>query len=440
MQAKQTGLRVGVCGVGSFSRHFIPLFKAHPSVREVVLCDLDEEKLASRAKEFSIEMTYRSLDDLCETDVDCIAIFTQNWLHGPQAVQALRAGKDVYSAVPSAITMEEIRDLVDAVNESGRIYMIGETSYYYPNAIYCRKRFRDGDFGRVVYAEGEYYHDFDHGLYDVYKWRGGADWKKYAGSPPMYYPTHSVSMIVSVTGARANSVSALGWIDDHPDGLFRADRNIWHNRFSNESARFRMSDRSIARINEFRRIGHPGTCGLSMYGTRASFEEQSGFPDGVGKTRVWAEKEREKSIRLDEVLDCSGVAVEAADVGDAAGSAPGSRAGDREDASSGDDMAVVTSDDGTHLGVSAVHDVGRLPAAYIGMPNGHNGSHQFLIDDFVISCVERTLPPNNVWEAARYLVPGLIAHESALQEGTLLDVPDFGDPPESGKSWIRKSR
>lgn len=40
-------------------------------------------------------------------------------------------------------------------------------------------------------------------------------------------------------------------------------------------------------------------------------------------------------------------------------------------------------------------------------------------------------PPNNVWAAARYLVPGLIAHESALRGGVLMDVPDFGEPPES---------
>ncbi len=85
-----------------------------------------------------------------------------------------------------------------------------------------------------------------------------------------------------------------------------------------------------------------------------------------------------------------------------------------------------------------MHDVGRLPSSYVGMPNGHNGSHQFLIDDFVTACAHRILPPNNVWDVARYLVPGLVAHESALQEGTVLEVPDFGDAPESGKTWRRR--
>ena len=43
--------------------------------------------------------------------------------------------------------------------------------------------------------------------------------------------------------------------------------------------------------------------------------------------------------------------------------------------------------------------------------------------------VNRDLPPNHVWAAARYCAPGLVAHESAQKDGIMLDVPDFGEPP-----------
>ena len=101
-------IRIGICGVGVFADSFIPLFKAHPGVENVVLCDLDAEKLAAKCAKFQVEDRCSSLDELCETDVDAIAIITQHHLHGPQAVQVLEAGKHVYSAVPSAITLEEI--------------------------------------------------------------------------------------------------------------------------------------------------------------------------------------------------------------------------------------------------------------------------------------------------------------------------------------------
>ena len=98
------GIRVGVCGTGAFARHFIPLFKAHPAVDQVVLCDLDAEKLRENAERFEIPDTCPSLDALCALDVDAVAIITQPHLHGPQAVQTLKSGKHVYSAVPSAVS------------------------------------------------------------------------------------------------------------------------------------------------------------------------------------------------------------------------------------------------------------------------------------------------------------------------------------------------
>ena len=78
-----------------------------------------------------------------------------------------------------------------------------------------------------------------------------------------------------------------------------------------------------------------------------------------------------------------------------------------------------------------MHPVHRLPRQFRGLPNGHRGSHQFLVDDFVRAAVDGVLPPNNAWAAARYMLPGLAAHESALRGGELLEIPDLGDPPSA---------
>jgi len=403
-------VRIGICGTGAFSRHFIPLFKAHPAVGEVVLCDLDAGKLREKQDEFEIARGCPSLDALCRADVDAIAIFTQPHLHGPQAVQALRSGKHVYSAVPSAVSMDEITALVKAVEDTSRVYLIGETSVYYPSAIYCRERFRKGDLGRIVYGEGEYYHDWEHGLVDVYKWRHGDEWRRYTNKPPFYYPTHSTSMIVSVTGAHVTHVCGMGFVDDNEDEFYGQDDNVWHdNPFSNETMLCRMSDGSMARINEFRRIGHPGTVGLSLYGTEASFEEQA-LPSAArqrpGDVRCnWSTRNRDTCVDLTDLLACSGVA----------------------DSGTAGQMAAVTGADGTHKGASRIHPVHLLPKEYRGLGNGHRGSHQFLIHDFVTACVSGTPPElTNVWQAARYLVPGLVAHESARNGSPLVEVPDFG--------------
>lgn len=390
-------IKVGVCGTGSFADCFIPLIKAHPEVSKVILSDLDQLKLKEKAKKWDIKDTCPSLEELCQTDVDAIFIFTQNDRHGPQAVHALKCGKHVYSAVPSGISMEEISSLVKTVEDTGLTYMIGETSYYYPCAIYCRDRYQKGDFGEIVYSEGEYIHDFSHGLYEVSKWRFGKDWEKHAGSPPMFYPTHSVSMVVSVTGAYATHVSGMGFVDKNADNLFGKDKNIYKNPFSNETAMCKMSDGSVARFNEFRRAGHPGAVSMSMFGTKGSYEQQY-------KSHLWMTAEAKTTVDISDLLNIADV----------------KKINDKN-------TVEIKGGELFESKTSKIHPIHLLPKEYNGLPNGHKGSHQFLIHEFVTACVSKAQPINNVWQAARYLVPGLIAHESAMQGGVLLEVPDFGD-------------
>lgn len=409
------GLQVGIVGTGAFAQGFIPLFKAHPLVERVVLCDLDAEKLARSAARYEIRDTSPSLDDLCGSGVDAVCLFTQNWLHGPQAVEALEAGKHVYSAVPPGISVDEIEKLVAAASAPGAVYMLGETSYYYPGVLYCRERYAQGAFGHIVYGQAEYYHDWDHGLYEVARWRGGDNWRATAGIPPMYYPTHSTSQIISVTGAHMTRVSCQGFRDRHEDGIYAA--NDWGNAFSNQSALYGMSDGSVCRINEFRRVGHPGCVRMNLQGTEGGFEQSAGGA-------AWMRKDGTRVENLDRLLACTGQPAPAR------GSGPVSGDPVSNDPVNSDPMSKVTASDGTHLGVSAMHPVERLPEAFAGLPNGHAGSHQFLVDDFVQSCVNGTLPPNNAWDAARYTLPGLVAHESSLRGGELLPVPDLGDPPK----------
>lgn len=82
-----------------------------------------------------------------------------------------------------------------------------------------------------------------------------------------------------------------------------------------------------------------------------------------------------------------------------------------------------------NAGYASVHPVHRLPESFLRLHNGHMGSHQFLADDFVRAVTTRTLPPVNAWEAAKYCVPGLVAHQSALANGQAMDIPDLGEPP-----------
>lgn len=397
-------IKIGIVGT-SFGANFIPLFRAHPNVRAVAIADLLDERLQYAQDLHGTMETFHTLDEMLASDVDAVCIFTQRWMHAPQAVQCMRAGKHVYSAVPAAVTLEEMGALIDTVKSTGQMYMLGETSYYYPAALYCRERFARGEFGDFVFGEAEYMHDMSHGFYEAYMWANGDAWKKFASFPPMLYSTHTASMIVSTTNQRLTRVSCLGYKDRSDDAVFLRDVSAWQNEYSNETALFRTSNGGMARLNEFRRIGwsenaRSASVRLSLYGTDASYEEQSG-----GKT--WNTRESEEPEDVTALLLCEQVEVSEAE-----------RAGLHEE---------LIRD--FHTGFARIHPKERLPQAFFRLNNGHEGSHQFLVDDFVRACVTMQLPPNNVWQAARYNVPGMIAHQSALRDGESLPIPDFGDAP-----------
>ena len=403
-------MKIGIVGMGGFSDDFVKLFSIHPGVEEVVVADLDESRLHKAMEKYNITRGYTSYEALLEDakDVDSIAIFTQRHLHGPMVIKALKAGKHVYSAVPIGCTLEEIEEIVKLCGETRQIYMMGETCYYYPCAIYCREKYVTGEMGKFVYGESQYYHDICE-MYGDYQRSGGEMWRRVAGIPPMFYPTHSISMLFSAINEHAVKVSCMGYRDNHEDAIFGEDKNNWENPFSNETAIFQMSGGGVARINEFRRVGinKPSSYITCFYGEKGAYEcsiTNHSYQRGVASGE-------------EPYVEDVGPLVNTIDY--------------NEDLKNGTmDMTKDPISIKYIQGPAKIQDYARLPKSFREtVSRNHYNSHPFLVDDFVRAVKTGKLPPNNAWESARYMIPGLIAHESALRSGELLDVPDLGDAP-----------
>jgi predicted dehydrogenase len=69
---------------------------------------------------------------LKDGQVDAVLIASRNQYHGPQSLAALRAGKHVFVEKPMAITIQECRELCDAVEESGRHLTVGFNRRFAP--------------------------------------------------------------------------------------------------------------------------------------------------------------------------------------------------------------------------------------------------------------------------------------------------------------------
>jgi predicted dehydrogenase len=439
------GFKIGILGLGSFGRRFIELFQAHPLCDEVVLCELREDVLAEQAGKHEVRRTTTSFDEMLSWDIDAVAVFTQRWLHAPQAIKALRHGKRVYSAVPAGIAVDELDELVKTVEETGLTYALGETSFYRPQTIWCRREFAKGRFGRFVYGEGQYHHNMAHFYAPFYS--NGPEWQRYASVPPIWYISHSAAHVLSVTMSRFTRVTCHGWRDDSfdEDGVFDESVSIFGNPFSNQTAFFRTADGGCARINEFRRTA-AGESRQSIIGSLAAYEEQCN--PAAGQLTVQMQMDGTEG-EMKESAQSQAVFTEVQWKGDPHGDDGrfDHNLAQRFWGTAKTDLTAIHRLDGVditednlgnlprevlgrrHLGVSVVHEVERLPEEFVGLPNGHCGSHQFLVQDFLEAMDTGKLPPNHVWAAARYSIGGAVAHESAKHDGESLPVPDLGMPP-----------
>lgn len=413
------GISIGLVGLGSFGSCFAPLFKNHPLVSRIGLCDREPALLAKFANDpfyrdkLDPRDCYDSLDAICRADFDALAIITQPWLHAPQCIQAMESGKDVYSAVPIIWIPDddEILDwcdkLVATVRRTGQRYMLGETTFYHPQSMYCRRKAREGAFGDFVYAEGEYLHDVDGwcNLRQVQHARttsaSGKEWlpardrylRRGVRTGPMHYPTHSTSGPVSVMGAHAVTVNAHGSRNRTSDPFFE------EYAFSNEMALFRMSNGAAVRILEMRET--PGLVGTDseafrIFGTRGAFSENRWFqtdrPSFPNPDMTKLPKPTCVTLTPAEMFDLLPPEVQLA-------------------------FKQVKHRD---LDESKLLSIDFTP-------EGHGGSHPYLVHEFVSAVAARRQPAINVWEAVRYMAMGVAAHQSALQDGATVKVADWGD-------------
>lgn len=398
-------IRIGFVGCGQFCRHFVPLFKAHPAVEYIALCDKFRERAEDYMQKFGADKIFDTYDEMVTSgEVNTIAIFSQRDTHGEMAIKALKNNKNVYSAVPMATTIEEIEEIVRLVKETGLTYSMGETGIYRPASIFCRQKFASGEIGDLVYAEAQYNHDMER-LYDVYKYTEGDDWKKMAGMPPFMYPTHSTSMVLSATKAHAVKVAAFGFEDNVDKDIFGKGQNYWDNPFSNTSMLLKMSDNSVVRISENRRIAWhvPETYITSFNGTKASYE---------------------CSLLNHSYIKMKGKTVDYEDVSDLLNPIELTK-------HKGEDEFMQKAVNGEwSQGEAPIQIVKRLPKEFESIKTGHAGTHKFMVDDFCQAYVTGKLSPTNAWQASRYNIPGLTAHKSAMQGGAMLEIKDLGNPPE----------
>lgn len=258
-------IRVGIVGYGVCKFGAAFGFQDHPNVEVVAVSDLIPERKGGLAKVCRCEKTYESLEILVkDSRIEAVFIATDAPNHVKHCIDALNHGKHVMVAVPATFgSIEQGEQLLETVERTGLKYMMAETSAYRANCHAMRQVYQSGGFGRLVYSEGEYFHNFSKPIGSFKNWR--------IGLPPMWYVTHSSAFYVHVTGERMTEVSCAGFNAGTKE--YQPENNRYKNPFTDEIALFRTSEGGASRMVVAWGVeGHHGEMGR-VFGERGSMLE-----------------------------------------------------------------------------------------------------------------------------------------------------------------------
>lgn len=197
-------LKVGIAGQRGLS--YLLGFQQDPRTEVVAFCDINEDVLLEQANKHHIPKTYRIYEDMLASDIDIAVVATPMQLHFQHTLAALLAGKHVFCEVTAASTMEELFWLAEAVEKSGKVYMMTENYLYIPQVQQILAMARAGLFGRLYFGEGEYIHNLESVA------GTGGYWRHYwqLGRRGLFYPTHSLGPVMKWMDDHVTAVSCFG--------------------------------------------------------------------------------------------------------------------------------------------------------------------------------------------------------------------------------------
>jgi predicted dehydrogenase len=296
-------------------------------------------------------------------DFDAVLLATFCPAHADDAIACLKAGKHVLSEVTSFHTMEEGVRLVEAVEKSGKVYNLAENYPFSAANMWLARKWREGFFGDLMYAEYEYVHEVRALSYvyidntPIQPGNHAHSWRSWLNFH--YYNTHSLGPMMHITGLRPTRVVALPaavTLSGYPTEALHGMGGITPSLIN-------MSNGSVVR---------------NLMGATTSDSHHQ---------RIWG-------------------TLAAAEIGHGQFN-----------------VRVGASGSGTELHVIPQwDDLGELAAQ-----TGHGGGDFWVLYYFARHILFGQPGPFDIYGASDCTIPGILAYRSSAENGKPYDIPDFRD-------------
>ncbi|MBM4039491.1 MAG: Gfo/Idh/MocA family oxidoreductase [Planctomycetes bacterium] len=206
MSKKRSIARIGIIGGGKFGEMHLRAFtqlERDGQAKLVALCDINEELLAKRHREYGVKGYTDYAEMLAKEDLDGVTVVTPDHLHRRFVVGCLKAGKHVLVEKPLDVTVEGCDEMIAEADKAGRILQVDFHKRFDPYHRQLAARVAAGAIGNPLYG---------------YAWMEDRievprDWFPHwapQSSPFWFLGVHMVDLIRFCTRAKGVSVFASG--------------------------------------------------------------------------------------------------------------------------------------------------------------------------------------------------------------------------------------
>jgi predicted dehydrogenase len=195
-------ITLGFIGMGKMNMGHLGHFLGQKDVQVLAVCDVDTTRRANAKKKveerYRGDETYRGCDAyndhrelLSRADIDAVVIATPDHWHAIQAIDACKAGKDVYCEKPLTLTIREAKLLIDVARKCDRVFQTGSQQRSDREFRVACELVRSGRIGKLERVNVN--------VGGPSKWcdlpeepmEPGLDWDRWLGPAPLR-PYHSV--------------------------------------------------------------------------------------------------------------------------------------------------------------------------------------------------------------------------------------------------------
>jgi predicted dehydrogenase len=149
--------RLGVIGCGGFGLYALQQFAQVPGVKLTGMAGTHRDAARAAARRFGIPDVQDVEALLARDDIDLVYIATPPFLHFPQALAALEAGKHVICEKPLAMTVAEADTLIAMARKRDRVLVANLMQRYNPLFDAIKHLIQDQVLGELLHGYFENY-------------------------------------------------------------------------------------------------------------------------------------------------------------------------------------------------------------------------------------------------------------------------------------------